>query len=287
MKQVVGIVALVASVGCSAPPPGQPEVAAWRAAELEGAWADVEVETVEGRAPMPLSVAVGDAELAKLEAVDARRASDLGAARNLCLTLLAADPESPGLLWRAARADADRVVLARAAGEPREVRDLAALSALDYAQRAAEHSPTDADAQAQLAYALGSTTHLIPMGERSARAHEVLAAVKRALTLDPVHPVALETQATLHLRLETLPWIAKLFASDLPESDVVVAEGAARRAFAAIPSLEYRLLLAKVLVERDKEEEALRVLNLALPTDRWPRDAEIRPAVVALRDELN
>jgi len=287
MKQVVGVLALVACVGCSTPTPGQPEVAAWRAAELEGAWADVEVEPVERRGPLSLSVTVGDEELAKLEALDARRASDLGAARNLCLTLLAADPESPGLLWRAARADADRVVLARAAGEPSEVRDLASLSALDYARQAAERAPNDADAQAQLAYALGSTTHLLPMGERSARAHEVLDVVKRALTLDPVHPVALETKATLHLRLETLPWIATLFASDLPESDLVVAEGAARKAFAAIPSLEHRLLLAKVLVERNKDEEALRVLNLALPTDRWPRDAEIRPAVLALRDELN
>ncbi|MEZ6188774.1 MAG: hypothetical protein R3F62_27700 [Planctomycetota bacterium] len=270
LRVFAGLLTLGLAAGCSSVP--SPErVQAWQAAELEAATGS-EVHVV--------------AETDPREAVDRARGIDLDMARTLALSLVAESPAEPDLLWRAARADADRVLLARAAGEAREARDLAALSGLDYARRAAELRAEDAAVQAQLAYALGTTTHLLPMGERSARATEVLATAQRALELDPTQPTALATQATVHLRLATLPWIARVFGSDIPPHDLDLAEAAARRALELEPCLEHRLLLAKVLVAREQEEAALELLRGAPASDEAPRDAQLRPELVALREDL-
>ncbi|MCA8922546.1 MAG: hypothetical protein KDD82_12100 [Planctomycetes bacterium] len=271
-KSLAALCALLIS-GCASVP--EPEaVTAWQAEELRLAGADEAVDSSQ-----PLAAA--------LSAVDLRRVANLKRARQDCLRLVLDHPDSPAVLWRASRAEADRVVLARSKGEPREVRDLAALSGLDYARRAAERAPEDPAARAQLAYALGTTTHLLPMGARSERARDVLQAVDAALALDPEQPVALATQATLHLRLATLPWIATVFASDVPEADLALAERAARHALRLQDSHEHRLLLAKVLLARDAEDEARSVLNVAGAGAPQPRDEELRAEVEALRAELD
>jgi hypothetical protein len=240
----------------------------------------------EARAARP---AVSDAEAPTLSAeeLDAlREAGDLEAAHAATRRAVAAE-ETPAILWRMARAEADLVLVLRAAGSERRPRDLAALSGLLYARAAADAAPDDPAVLAQLAYALGTTTHLVPMFDRDDRANETAAAVKAALAADPANPTALLTQATLHLRLATLPWIAKLFAGDAPPADLELAERAARACVAARPSAEHLLLLGKVLLELDQEEEARAVLERARDSPlAHPRDRELSGAVADQLDDL-
>ena len=91
----------------------------------------------------------------------------------------------------------------------------------------------------------------------------------------------------LNLRLETLPWIARLMASGLPESSLQQAEACARRAVAARPSREHRLILAKVLAEAGSPQEAREVLQAALAQgERFPRDRVLEPQLRALQSDL-
>lgn len=251
--------------GCAGAPSAD-EVAAWRAA---------------GRSP-PEAVLAQPAEVDSL-----RGAGRLEEARGQALAQLARAPGDPQLLWRASRAESDLLVLLAARSAPREERDLAATSAALYAREAAAQGGEDPALQGQLAWALGATVHLRPMLARGEQAQEVWQAAHTALRGDPDQATASAALATLHLRLATLPWIARLFAGDAPEGDLAEAERLARRAQALEPGLEPALLLARVLRARERPEEALAVLERALAaSDQAPRDAPLRGACLALADEL-
>jgi len=229
-----------------------------------------------------------------------RAAGNLKGARALCLQALTALGENAGILWRAARAEADWVLILRGQEGNTDERNMATASGLDYARRAVEaalaavRAAEAADganldliqARAWLSYSLGGTTHLLPMGERSARAHATIAAAEQALEVDGSHPVALSTLATVHLRIATLPWIAKLMASDLPECSLDEAVEFARRAGERSLGIGPRLLLAKALLAKGEDAEARAVLEeVREAPDRDPRDALLRPGAEALLAE--
>lgn len=224
-----------------------------------------------------------DDELAEVERLRSQRA--LEDARALALALAAEHPDDPRALLAASVAESDGLLLR--SEEDEDVRNHGAASALDYAERAAAHGADSPAARGQLAWALGTTTHLQPMGDRAGHAQRTQRAAEAALELDPEQATALATLAILNLRLETLPWIARLMASGLPESSLEQAEGYARRAVAARPGREYRLVLAKVLAAQDREQEAREVLQEALAAgERFPRDHAVEPALRALLEDL-
>jgi tetratricopeptide (TPR) repeat protein len=215
---------------------------------------------------------------AAIQQIDAARASlDLDTARDRVLAAVMRWSDSGELQWRAARAESDAVFLFHP--HESDQRALAALSAVEYARRATELAPQSSAAWGEYAWALGTTTHLQPMMERSAQARAIRDAIDRALSLDPSNDRAIATDAILQLRLETLPGIAKLMARGRPDSSLEQAESSARAAVDLLPSIEYRVLLAKVLAAEEKTEEAVQVLNQALAApDRHPRDPQHRDA---------
>lgn len=214
-----------------------------------------------------------------------RAADELEAARRLALALAAEDPNVPELQYLASRAESDGLFLMDASDK--RGRNLAAESARQYALRAWQMGARSAAAEAQLAWTYGTTTHLQPMFERSGHARLTIDIAERALRLDPAEPTALATLAVVNLRLQTLPWIANVMASNVPESSLDAAETHARAAVAARPSRENRLILAKVLVASDRKEEARRELETALAASaRFPRDAALTPELQSLLAEL-
>lgn len=219
------------------------------------------------------------------EAIDSLRDSgELAAARAMALAYAAERPDDPEALWRASRAESDAVWLH---GDDKEARDKAAASALDYARRADAAGAASAEAIAQYAWSMGNSTHLKPMMARSAHARATDALVDRALELDPENADALATRATLQLRLQTLPRVAKIMAARAPDSSLAGAEKCARAAIGSRPSLSNALLLAKILVADDRRGEARDVLAGALAKeDKFPRDREVRSAAQAMHDEL-
>lgn len=257
--------ALVTATSCSTT---SPDLALWRAREPIARLADT---TDTARV------------LADIERE--RDADQLASARQLALALVTIAPDDPRALVAASRAESDALVMF--ASEDEDVRNGAAASARDYAELASARGASGAAFQAQLAWALGASTHLRPMSERSAHAHRTIEAANAALALDADEPTALATLAMVHWRLETLPWIAKLMASGLPESSLEDAERFARRALGVRASRENKLVLARVLVAQDRDDEARRLFDEALSTaPKFPRDAALEPALRRERDDL-
>ena len=246
-------------VGCSS----RPDLASWRSSD-----------------PRPRLQAERRSIELELQAVDTLRiAQDLAGARKLALTLAAENPQNAAALAAASRAESDAVhYLQRSLGaDSKAARDLAAWSALDYARRAAAGGNAPEVIEAQLAWALGTSTHLQGMFSRAGHARETLAAVDRALARNPNEPTALATLSVLRLRLATLPWIARAMAWGAPKGSIDEAVAHARKATEALPSLQHKLLLASALVAAEKEEEAALVLDTALQLpDAFPRDRELR-----------
>jgi tetratricopeptide (TPR) repeat protein len=255
----ISLLALVCA--CSTP---RIDLAAWRESQL-----------------CPL-ISEGDAPAALQRFEELRSADSLAEARSAALAAAAARPDDPQALLAASIAESDAMLLQKE--DDKHARNHCAASALDYAERALERGASGARAQAQLAWSLGLTTHLQPMSDRSAHARKTLEAVARALEADPDEPTALATCALVHLRLQTLPWIAKLMASDLPDSSLEGAERCASRAVAVRRSRENRSILAKVLLASGRDNEARTVIDAALaapPT--YPRDHALAEALRGLR----
>lgn len=269
LKQLVLPLLLAGLAACASTSVSPDDVSEWR----ERARVDRPAELRGAR----------ETELGELER--ARQADDLATARQLALALAAENPKDAQLQFLASRAESDGLFLIDA-GDKRS-RNLAAASARHYAGEAWRLGARDAASQAQLAWTLGTTTHLQPMSERSMHARQTLEVAQRALALDANEPTALATLALVNLRLETLPWIAKLMASDRPESSLASAEAFARAAVEARASRENRLILAKVLVAAEREGDARRELEDALSQPaRFPRDSALEPDLRALLDEL-
>jgi tetratricopeptide (TPR) repeat protein len=255
------------------------QIAAWRNGTAQGA-------PVLSQPPDMSDVRTLDDGIGRVDAL--RLARDLEGSRWVCMALVAKHPTDARLLWRAARAESDMVLVLKARDHEREHRDVAAASGLEFARRARkERAKPEADLLAQLAWSLGTTVHLQPMFDRDDRAADTKRVADEALALDPEHPVALATLSILELRLATLPWIASLFAGDAPAGSIEGAIAHARRAVASDPSLFHHLLLARALAEAEQRDEALATLEAGLASPGYrPRDAEVREEVRVLRDAL-
>jgi len=262
---LAGLVLLILGA-CAGP---SVDLAAWRARE-----------SVSRPAEQRREPELDAAEIERLRAAD-----DLGAARALALSLAAERPDEPAVLALASRAESDAVFTF--AEDDKDSRNHAAASSLDYAERAAKLGAASSGDRAQLAWALGTTTHLQPMFGRSEHAARTIEAAQAALELDEDEPTALATLAVVNLRLETLPWIASVMAMSRPSSSLQDAEALARRAVAARPSRENRLILAKVLTAAERESEACAVLEEALAETRhFPRDRALEAPIRELLSSL-
>lgn len=226
------------------------------------------------------------AQAADVATVERLRAADeLAESRHLALQLAAEHADDGAVQLLASRAESDGVLLYPESDK--DSRNHAAASSLAYAERALQLGQDSPAAQAQLAWALGTTTHLQSMGDRSAHARRTKEVAERVIAAEPQNATALATLAVLNLRLETLPWIANLMASGLPESSLDDAESFARRAVAARPSRENQQILAKVLIARDREDEARAVLQAALDAGaHFPRDGALEAPIRKLLEDL-
>jgi len=214
-----------------------------------------------------------------------RDAMQLTQARQLALQLALAHPADAGALMAASRAESDAVFLF--AEDDKASRNHAAASALDYALAAEQRGAATAVDRAQLAWALGTSTHLQPMFDRSSHARRTLETAESALALEPEQSTALATLALVNLRLQTLPWIAKAMAWSRPDSSLEAAESFARRAVASEPSRENRQILAKVLIAADKQPAARAELEAALAAPAaHARDGVLEPALRSLLKSL-
>lgn len=226
-------------------------------------------------------------ELAQdLALIETSRANDdLERARQLALALAAEHQDDAHVLAVASRAESDGLFLS--AEDDKEARNHAAASALDYIERALARGETSIAAQAQLAWALGTTTHLQPMSARSAHARRTIETANAVLARADDDPVAHATLAMVNLRLSTLPWIARVMASDLPPASLDAARAHAERAVHALPSRENVLILAKILIARDERDAARAQIEQALAqAPRHPRDHAVESSLLALRAEL-
>ncbi|MGE3166800.1 MAG: hypothetical protein AB7O52_17995 [Planctomycetota bacterium] len=256
---------LALAMGCA----GGPDLAEWR-------------DRIAGPR-VPMERASLEQDQAQVSAL--RDAGDLVASRRLALALAAEQPYDARSLFLASRAESDGVFLYPA--DDRESRDTAALSALEFAQRAADAGGADAETLGQLAWATGTTTHLQAMFSRAGHARRTLAHADAALALDPNQVTALATKATLRLRLATLPWIARVMAFGAPEGSIDEAIELAQRCVVLEPSLELELLLAKALTAAARSNEACQALETALARPhRYPRDVAIRPQATAFCEPL-
>jgi hypothetical protein len=83
-----------------------------------------------------------------------------------------------------------------------------------------------------------------------------------------------------NLRLESLPWIARVMARSRPDSSLEQAIALARRAVDARPSKENRITLAKCLRADGQEAAAETVLEAArTASSTYPRDTASMPAL--------
>lgn len=233
--------------------------------------------------PAPRRGAIEE-DAARVESL--RSSLDLASSRSLALSLATENPENSQALYLASRAESDEVFLLPE--DDKESRALAALSSLDYSTRAVAAAEVSPEALAQHAWAMGTTTHLQPMFDRSEHAQKTLDAIETALARDPDNVVALATKSTLRLRLATLPWIARVMASGAPEGSIEEAISLARTCVGRLPSIENNLLLAKALLALDEDEgEVIPVLRAALAReDTYPRDHELRPKAEELLQSL-
>ena len=136
----------------------------------------------------------------------------------------------------------------------------------------------DVDQLAQLALALGTTTHLQPTFDRVDHAEKTLAVIQLVLERDPTNVTAMATLSVLRLRLTQVPWFVAMFA---PEGSVSEAEGLARLCVRHHPSAQFRLMLADALELQEKYGEARQILRAGEVDARYPRDAVLRPKLRA------
>lgn len=196
-------------------------------------------------------------------------------AHGMILQLSAMQPGDPQVLAAASIAETDAVLwLPEDATEDRRA---AAYSALDFAERGVAKAPNDPQLLGQYSFALGSVTHWLPMLRRSSHAETIRTAVAAAFAVDANEPRAHITQATLELRLTTLPWMARLMA---PSGDLNLARSSAETAWQQDPNLETAWLYAKVLVAQEDADGALPLVQAALDQpDPSPRDRLLRDPV--------
>jgi len=242
-------VALAAvSVGCSASRPDEFELAKHRA--------------------MYWRPDASRAEASPERITSLRDRCELVAARDLALDLAKQQPNDASALILASRAESDFLFVTAGDEQYADARATAAWSALDFAERAVAAGDEGAATVAQLAWAQGSVTHLMPMFARAAHARTIGESVARALAIDDRQSTAWATRAVLQTRLVTLPWIADVFAFGAPDASVKRAIDAAAWAVELRPSLQHALLLANAYGAAEREGDARAAVVAALEDER-------------------
>lgn len=187
---------------------------------------------------------------------------DLANARQHLEEAVARDPDSHEANWRLAH-----VLLDIGKETPDSVaspaRDSLYARAESYARRAVAANPQDADGWFVLASAIGRASLTKSKREQIERAVEIRNVALRALGLEPTHSGALHVMGRWHAEIKRLSSLQTFFARTFLGADIFdeaswdEAERYLREAVRHQPDRIYhRLDLAKVLIDREKWDEA-------------------------------
>jgi tetratricopeptide (TPR) repeat protein len=220
------------------------------------------------------SIQSGDAAFARMDYTEAMREYTKGLGHN------AGAP----LLWRISRL---YVLLSEVSVEPETSTLLD--SALVYARASIRVDSTDAGGYTWLAGALGYRALTADMPERLILSVELLAALDRALLIQPRNDVALSITGSFYRALGNVGWIQRqlgeLLFGDVPDGGYTEAEDALLRAVAIAPDvMRHRYELAVLYLDMERDEEAKRELLRAstLPV----RIASDRPRLLKIAELL-
>lgn len=216
----------------------------------------------------------GDAAFARMDYADAMREYRDGLEHG----------EEAALLWRISRL---YVLMSEVSAEPET--PVLLDSAIVYARASVRVDSTDAGGYTWLAGALGYRALTADMPERLLFSVQLLAALDRALLLQPRNDVALSISGSFYRALGNVGWIQRqlgeLLFGDIPEGGYREAEDALLRAVAIAPDvMRHRYELAVLYLDMDREEEAKRELlkASALPV----RIASDRPRLLKIAELL-
>ncbi len=173
--------------------------------------------------------------------------------------------------WKYARSQVD-IAKQLVGDDGREARDSIYGVARAYAQSALNIDPDDADAHFVMALVLGEQSRTRGGKERVQFAAEIYDAAAMALTLDPEHDGAMHILGAWHAEVRRLSGISRFFAKMLFGGgflDRASWDSAAthlERAVAIEPSyIFHRLELARIYVDIDRPDDALRQLEAIVP----------------------
>jgi len=220
-------------------------------------------------------VAAGDRAHAAFDAAGALRRYE---------SALAIDPRRYDALWKASRNAVD-VGEASRGGEQR----MLYRRAEQYARRAIDANPRDAEGHFALARALGRTALAAPIHERVRHATEIRAAALEALALAPRHAGALHVLGLWHAEVMRLNGVTRLMARRVLGGAVLGTASwreAIRNLEAAVEAepqrIVHRIDLATVYADagdatraRAEYEQVVR-LPATDPSDRWYKEQASR-----------
>lgn len=237
----------------------------------------------------PVGAQDADPRLVRIDSLS--EAPDPARALAEAKTILAADPNHYGALWRAARSQVD--VAKRIRGEheyTRKVRDSVFAEAERFARRAVAADSLDAEGHFMVSLALGELSRTRGGKERVNFAREIYDAAARALALDPGHDGAHHVLGAWHAEIKRLSGVTRFFAKALLGAgfmDRAAWDSAAvhlERAVALDSTyIHHRLELAEIYVDMDRWADAAPPLQAipSLPT-RDVLDDEHRAKAAAL-----
>lgn len=160
------------------------------------------------------------------------------------------------LLWRISRL---YVLMSEVSVEP----ETSALldSATVFANASIRADSNDAGGYTWLAGALGYRALTADMPDRLILSVRLLAAIERALLLEPRNDVALSIKGSFYRALGNVGWIQRqlgeLLFGDIPDGGYQEAEDALLRAIAIAPDvMRHRYELAVLYLDMEREEEA-------------------------------
>lgn len=196
------------------------------------------------------------------EGIAAMERHDLERARVLLETSVQHVPDSYQANWRLSHVLVD---LAKTNPDSllRVPRDSLYRLAVSYARRAVAANPDGADGHFMLANALGQLSLTLGNREQVKLAIEIRSEALRALGLDPTHSGAYHVMGRWHAEIKRLSAVERFFARAFLGADIFElaswdeAERNMRLATQQDPDrIFHRLDLAKVLIDRDKRDEA-------------------------------
>ena len=182
--------------------------------------------------------------------------------------------EEPGdveVLWRLSRVKTD---VGFELGEDDPDQEKLYVAALELARDAVEADPDHPEAHVSAAIAAGRAAMVAGVRDRVELSREVLEHAEGALELAPDHDVAYHLRGRWHHEVATLGLVArtalKTIYGGLPDASLDDAVEDFRRAIELEDRVIHRFKLAKTLLEKGDEDEALRQLEKAV---EMPLDA--------------